>query len=141
MKSKEINREKLREEIINRIETEFPGVIARWIGLGTPADDFKDDTERFAAYMVTPHDLERFVHFVRLLRKEIGKPRGFSIMVHPLNAENTTNFHLQEYKAEKAKRTAHTTTQSKLPSRKSSRSVKKPPKKPVGKLNNKSSKS
>jgi hypothetical protein len=142
MKLKEIDRDQLRKEIVSRIEAEFaPDVIAHWVGTGCPDDDFKDDTERFEAYMVEGRDLERFIHFVRLLRKEIGKPHGFSIMVHPLNAENTTNFHLKEYEAEKARRISLSPVHSKSPGRKSPRSGKRRHPEPAKKLNNKLSKS
>lgn len=136
-----MDKENLRKEIISRIEAEFPGVVVASLGSGSPDDDFKDNTERFEAYMVPDRVLGRLMDFIRKLSREVAKPCGFSLMVHTLDPDVTTDFRLEEYEAEKAKRIASLPSHSGLSRRQSSRSIKKRPPKPVKKLNNKYSKS
>lgn len=99
-------RERLRQEIIQRIENAFPGAIVRWVSNGSPDDDYIDDTERFEAYMIVEEDSGKFEDFVWDLHIEIGKPNGFSLMVHDLDPETTNQYRSAEYEVEKQRRLA-----------------------------------
>ena len=100
------NRSGIRQEIINRIEAEFPGSIVIWIGTGSPSDDYRDNTEQFEALMIKDEDYKRFVLFAAERNKEIAEPNGFSIAVDAINPELTKDYRWDQYNNEKAKRVA-----------------------------------
>ncbi len=106
------NREKLRQEIIKRIEEAFPGSVVAWLGNGSPDDNYNDDSEQFEAYMIAEKDSIRFQDFVWDLYLEFGKPNGFSIMVFDLDPDATVKYRYKEYQAEKAKRASLTRVES-----------------------------
>jgi hypothetical protein len=100
------NRHRIRREIIDRLEAEFPDSIVIWIGTGSPSDDYRDDTEQFEALMIKDEDFKRFVLFTAKLEEELAEPNGFFINVDSINPELTKEYRLEQYNFEIAKRVA-----------------------------------
>lgn len=106
MRQKENDRELIRQEIINRIQSGFPGSLVIHIGTGSPGDDYNDGTEQFEALMVKDEDFKRFVLFTAKLEEELAEPNDFFINVDSINPELTKEYRLEQYNDEKAKRDA-----------------------------------
>jgi hypothetical protein len=102
MKSNRKNRELLIGQIIEHLESEFPGVIVAWRNTGTYGDDFKDDTEVFEAYMVGEEIYDDFTDFVWKMADLYAYPNGFSIMIHDLTPEETKEYRWEEYQSAKS---------------------------------------
>ncbi len=103
MKSRRIDRREFIQEVIRRIESNFPDSVVIWTGTGCPDEEY-DDTEEFEALWIRIEDYERFEDFVWDLEENFAEPNGFSIMVHDLSPKVTKEYRWDEYQAELKKR-------------------------------------